>query len=352
MKIDYEFVYLIINSVLILISNMSIDTMSDTDAILTSIGIDPIEYHIYCESKRTNHDSSSEESSNSVDSDNSNSSDDELSITDLKLYHKLLKQYDIAPDTNTDSLVTLKSKPNCDHYHNSCKIYCDDCEDFFECVKCHNTSDKIKHRLNAKDIEIIKCIVCDTEQEWKLKCDECDTPFGNVGCSVCKIIDTLDSVDELFHCHKCKICYYGKSSYYEHCNKCNICVNRSKHNKNKDNGIKCKDFSDDKCVICLEELQNSEMLKLLSCGHILHYDCYGLSIKNSNLCPICSKTIYINISDLKEKEDKLEEEQKYGLPSDKIVKIFCRDCESKSDIKFRYAGLKCPDCNMFNTIQI
>lgn len=52
-----------------------------------------------------------------------------------------------------------------------------------------------------------------------------------------------------------------------------------------------KDYSLE-CSICLENYENTECVKLDSCGHIYHEKCIRESLKFSKYCPLCRSDIY------------------------------------------------------------
>ncbi len=57
-------------------------------------------------------------------------------------------------------------------------------------------------------------------------------------------------------------------------------------------GAKC---IEDKCVICLDSLQNGESYVYCkkSCGRCIHSDCYDMVINSSKKCPYCSMIDFV-----------------------------------------------------------
>ena len=46
------------------------------------------------------------------------------------------------------------------------------------------------------------------------------------------------------------------------------------------------------CGICMDNFQNEEKIKKLSCGHIYHNECLNQWIQSNNKCPFCEEIIY------------------------------------------------------------
>lgn len=308
--------------------------MDEFHKLLISYGIDPVDYEY------TEHDTDSSDDSyidNVTDSisDTDSESNDELSSTDLTMYKTLLSRYGLKSDINIESIKALKSK-SCDHYKNRCKIYCKQCDELYDCWKCHNNESA--HEIKSTDITEIECIYCNKKQEWSTECIECNIPFGDYTCKSCKVLD-ISSID-MFHCDDCNICYLGSEDEFKHCSKCKCCMDITFYKSHK-----CiKNRLKNNCSICMESLTNGELIKALKCGHVLHQECYESLLGNNEKCPLCGKTIIINVD-----EDNRKDLEISMSVSTKNVDIYCKDCEKKSNVKFYYAGLKCPYCNSYNT---
>ena len=68
--------------------------------------------------------------------------------------------------------------------------------------------------------------------------------------------------------------------------------NNNNNNNNKINYIIVdKDFDNNECIICLEDMKVGEKIRILECGHLYHYDCINAWIRKKREinCPICSK---------------------------------------------------------------
>ena len=50
-----------------------------------------------------------------------------------------------------------------------------------------------------------------------------------------------------------------------------------------------KDFENNECIICLENMIKGERVKILECGHMYHNDCIMEWFKHKRECPLCSK---------------------------------------------------------------
>ena len=73
-----------------------------------------------------------------------------------------------------------------------------------------------------------------------------------------------------------------------------------KKNYNNNNGIEKfkennyiilnKDFENNECIICLENMVINNKIKILECSHIYHYNCIEAWFKKKGEinCPICS----------------------------------------------------------------
>ena len=90
----------------------------------------------------------------------------------------------------------------------------------------------------------------------------------------------------------------------------------------------------------------------LPCGHMMHVDCLKKHATKNFKCPMCSKPIgdmtrVYQMVDFEYNLVKMPEEYR-----DKKVDILCHDCEKKSETPFHIVGLKCLECNSFNTRQI
>jgi len=201
---------------------------------------------------------------------------------------------------------------SCLHYKNKYKIFCEECNKDYNCEICHNNICK-KHKLQKKNINYVICLKCNYKQKFTNKCKKCNFVFGDYICLKCKMV-----------CDK---------KNYIHCDKCNICMDKMCFLDHQ-----CIDnLENEKCSICLDNLFNSNSVKKMICGHYIHKECYKNLIKNSNRCPLCTKTIYIDLKEI-EKSNLLIKDSKH------IKNYYCNDCE----IKFKSKNNKCVKCKLFN----
>ena len=249
---------------------------------------------------------------------------------------------------------TNKEYDGCKHYNRNCSIISPCCNKEFSCRLCHdefideNELDyKKKHQINRFDIYENICKKCNHRQKVSNKCEKCNIQFAKYFCNICKLFDNIDK--QQYHCDKCNICRIGGKENFFHCEKCSCCLSISI----KDNHKCIKDKIKNKCPICMEDMFNSiEKVSIINCGHAIHQDCLKEYIKTNYKCPLCAKSItdmtnYFNMLDLEIENIQLPDEYK-----DKKVDILCNDCEKKSNVKFHFAGLKCKECNSYNTSQI
>ena len=232
------------------------------------------------------------------------------------------------------NLPTGKNEKYCPHMENDFKIKCQKCEKIYSCTFCHDEDED--HKLIYKEAHII-CCYCNIEQNFTDYCIGCEEKLKvKYVCKKCIIFD--NSQKYKYHCNNCNKCHDIIKSKLNECIKCKICY--TKKNKHI-----CFNIEDD-CPICLDKLKNNTIINL-KCGHVIHDNCYNQLIKNSYKCPLCFKTIL----DMKEKFEKIDEEISNQTEENTIYfkKIYCNDCENKSESKYNYLGTKCNLCGSYNT---
>jgi hypothetical protein len=287
-----------------------------------------IDYERFLDDFSINNESSSSDSDSSTSDSESLSSSDEEEYSKTHIYEKIMYLQKLL---NIDDEISK----HCEHMDNNFKINTECCSKVYCCSKEHNLDSD--HFLETKNTIII-CGYCNIEQKLTEYCIACSKKLKtNYACKKCFIFDNSDKFK--FHCEKCNTCHYEEKNQLENCSVCNVCyLKNTKHI--------CITLENN-CSICLEELKNGTLINL-SCGHIIHSNCYRELIKSSYKCPLCSKTII----DMKEEFAKLNEqiEQSRELDNTTIIKdIYCYDCEKKSQTLFSYLGLKCTYCKSFNT---
>lgn len=232
----------------------------------------------------------------------------------------------------------------CEHYFRRCLSFAECCKEYFPCRRCHDdikNEDVINgHVMDVKLVQKIKCTKCNTEQSVKQYCENCGICFGYYYCAVCRFFDDIDK--NYYHCDKCNICRVGCGETYVHCDECNLCYRPDfKH--------KCLRAS--LCSICYDDLATStDNVCKINCGHMMHNKCMKKYLEKDYKCPECQKSImnmeqYFNMIDEQIKLTKMPEEY------DKMVDVYCNDCEKKSNTKFHFYGLKCMECGSYNTKQ-
>ena len=63
----------------------------------------------------------------------------------------------------------------------------------------------------------------------------------------------------------------------------------------------------EECSCCLNKLNINNNYTITKCGHKFHSTCIFAALKQKNSCPLCRKTLYINICDF-EDDDTLDYE--------------------------------------------
>ena len=283
-------------------------------------------------------------SSVSNSSSSSMSHSDEYTADELKsMLSKLYNNYNIT--NNLDTHTQLKK---CPHKNTKCEFISPCCGMKFKCSKCHNMHfecHKIKNNIHCIDmtkINNIVCDICETIQPISNKCITCNITFSTYYCDVCKVFgDTKNN----FHCDKCKFCVVGNKNDFAHCDKCECCIEKRIIKTHK-----CvPDRLNALCTICMDSLKNGDSVFLMKCGHTIHNQCYDAHIKTSYKCPECSKTIKDMTTEFKYLDCRINNEP---MMSQKSVNIVCNDCNKKSITKYHYVGLKCIECNSYNTYKI
>ena len=74
---------------------------------------------------------------------------------------------------------------------------------------CHD-EEVNSHTLDSrKDVNKIRCKVCNTEQGVSNRCInvECNIEFGKYYCEVCRLWENREEIyKDIYHCEKCNIC--------------------------------------------------------------------------------------------------------------------------------------------------
>ena len=78
-----------------------------------------------------------------------------------------------------------------------------------------------------------------------------------------------------------------------------IGVSYSRHlkaNHYKSNNDEEKTDDDCKCIICLDEYVDNQVLSVMKCQHVFHYNCLKKWLNESPNCPICRTDVIKNIN--------------------------------------------------------
>ncbi|KAJ3271758.1 hypothetical protein HDV01_006366 [Terramyces sp. JEL0728] len=250
------------------------------------------------------------------------------------------KQPEIVFQDCTQQSFHTSGALGCKHSKRKCKIYTKCCFKWFTCRYCHDEASD--HTLQNEDVESIICMMCLTMQEIGQDCKSCKERFSRYHCTTCRIWGEYKN-SKIYHCDECIMCRPGKGIGIDmfHCTVCNCCIPLSSFP-----GHRCmENLLDRSCPICLEHMGNSLDVKIMKCGHVLHFSCYRRLLSSTHKCPVCFKTI----KDMTEQYRILD--QAYDHIETTVVKnIYCHDCERKSRAK-SYQGIqKCPACYSYNTL--
>lgn len=56
----------------------------------------------------------------------------------------------------------------------------------------------------------------------------------------------------------------------------------------------------EECSCCLNKINTNNNYTITNCGHKFHSTCIFAALKQKNSCPLCRKTLYINICDFED----------------------------------------------------
>lgn len=269
----------------------------------------------------------------------------------------------------------------CAHYKRNVKVQCFDCHLWFPCRHCHDHSQDLPfpHALNRKKTQYMLCMLCCTPQPAAETCSHCGEYAAWYYCAKCKLWDN-DSNKRIYHCDECGICRVGEGlgKDYVHCRRCNVCISISTSAAHP-----CIErATEGSCPLCLVELFESRTpVVSLPCGHYMHGDCYKDLMGVTYKCPVCSKSA-VNMELQWRKLD--DEIRMQPMPEDdadlegllphvdaevetvehpeinqdarprrpRSVWIGCNDCVGRCWTPFHWLGLKCQNCDSYNTSQM
>lgn len=240
----------------------------------------------------------------------------------------------------------------CKHYLRRCSIVSPCCQKVCTCRLCHDelfntlSLNSTEHKLNRFEIKEVVCSNCNKQQSVKQYCEDCNTCFGLYYCDICHLFDDIDKGQ--FHCNGCGFCRIGGKDNFIHCDKCDMCIVRNKFLNHK-----CINITESLCPICMMELYTSTMEILqVKCGHYMHKKCFNELLNESYKCPLCSCSIIDTENINKMMDDEVNSMQMPQDYENTFLNILCNDCHLESLVKFHIVGLKCSNCNGYNTRKI
>lgn len=268
-----------------------------------------------------------------------------------------LEQQIILGSSSADESLMEMGSGNfgCLHYRRRCKIRAPCCDEIFDCRHCHNESknslevDPVnRHDVPRHEVKRVICSLCNTEQDIQQKCIECGVCMGKYFCEQCKFFDDDVSKNQ-YHCDKCGICRTGGEENFFHCDKCGCCYSKML----EDSHICVEKAMHHNCAICFEYLfDTTKDITVLPCGHTIHLQCLkDMQQHYKYACPVCSKS-FCDMSRVWQRLD--EEVASTPMPhiyQNKMVWILCNDCGERCEANFHILGLKCINCNSYNTRQ-
>ncbi|XP_009886493.1 PREDICTED: RING finger and CHY zinc finger domain-containing protein 1 [Charadrius vociferus] len=177
------------------------------------------------------------------------------------------------------------------------------------------------------------------------RCEGCDNLFGEYYCDICHL---FDRDKKQYHCGECGICRIGPKEDFFHCSKCNLCLSLSLRGKHK-----CiENVSRQDCPICLEDIHTSRVgAHVLPCGHLLHRTCYEDMLKEGYRCPLCMHSALDMTRYWRQLDDEVAQTPMPTEYQNMMVEILCNDCNARSTVPFHLLGMKCKNCESYNTAQ-
>ncbi|XP_048798772.1 RING finger and CHY zinc finger domain-containing protein 1 [Lagopus muta] len=231
----------------------------------------------------------------------------------------------------------------CEHYRRGCLLRAPCCGKLYPCRLCHDGAEE--HRLDRFRVAEVQCARCRLLQKPQQRCEGCGSLFGEYYCDVCHL---FDRDKKQYHCGECGICRIGPEEDFFHCSKCNLCLSLSLRGKHK-----CiENVSRQDCPICLEDIHTSRVeARVLPCGHLLHKTCYEEMLKEGYRCPLCMHSALDMRRYWRQLDDEVAQTPMPTEYQNMMVEILCNDCNSRSTVQFHLLGMKCTNCESYNTAQ-
>ncbi|NXP74371.1 ZN363 protein, partial [Ramphastos sulfuratus] len=178
------------------------------------------------------------------------------------------------------------------------------------------------------------------------RCEGCQNLFGEYYCEICHL---FDRDKKQYHCAECGICRIGPKEDFFHCSTCNLCLSLSLRGKHK-----CiENVSRQDCPICLEDIHTSRVgAHVLPCGHLLHrYLTLVPPLSLGYRCPLCMHSALDMTRYWRQLDDEVAQTPMPTEYQNMMVEILCNDCNARSTVQFHLLGMKCKNCESYNTAQ-
>jgi RING finger and CHY zinc finger domain-containing protein 1 len=225
----------------------------------------------------------------------------------------------------------------CTHYVKKCsKFFFQCCDRIDQCHRCHREQVSCS-RPNITDNE------CEIRQQPSNSCIQCGSVFAISHCPICKIWTEKN----IFHCDGCGLCRVGNRENYFHCVQCNGCFNVSSRDIHE---CVLRPMDEVDCPLCMEPIHSAQCAaSVLECRHIVHQPCLTKSLRAGEYrCPCCRHSMS-DMSDLWEAISASIAQQPMPEEMRVTVAYTCFDCQHKGDGEFHFLGIKCANCNGYNT---
>uniref|UniRef100_A0A8D0FWR3 Ring finger and CHY zinc finger domain containing 1 n=1 Tax=Strix occidentalis caurina TaxID=311401 RepID=A0A8D0FWR3_STROC len=220
-----------------------------------------------------------------------------------------------------------------EHYRRGCLLRAPCCGKLYACRLCHDGAEG--HRLDRFRVAEVQCTRCRLLQKAQQRCEGCHSLFGEYYCGICHL---FDRDKKQYHCAECGICRIGPKEDFFHCSKCNLCLSLSLRGKHK-----CiENVSRQDCPICLEDIHTSRVG-----AHVLPCE-WGIAVA---LCPLCMHSALDMTRYWRQLDDEVAQTPMPTEYQNMMVEILCNDCNARSTVQFHLLGMKCKNCESYNTAQ-